>query len=227
MEFVVDTSKYYGMRGVTLHTYADFDESRHLCINAYTSDNVKEPVNDYFYRNIKSAKFYVIDENGTTSCDVWSTDPVYPHNEQKPPYIEGKLFDRWDCEEDLVKKKLIWMTYAQGFDSNNKDYRRVLWAHPHLGKKVRIEYEDVPLNGRLNGFYGINDLAHKRMWKNQITFSTYVDGKKVHTDTVHKVKGWREFTVAEPLPERGNVTFEVTVAGSDKWAHFFLNAFTG
>ncbi|MFH1788578.1 MAG: glycosyltransferase family 39 protein [Candidatus Altiarchaeota archaeon] len=225
MRYAIDTSKYLGRKGIKLRFYTDYDFKRHLCFNAVTTGIKEEAPNDYFYENIKKAKVYLLEGSEKTDCNIWKTDGTYPHNEQEAPFVEGKMFERWDCEEDLLKKGALWKTYARGFDSSSGDFREALWLHPHAGKIKRVEYDNVPLSGTLYGFYGINDNAFDKMPDNAITFTIYVDGKKVYSDTFKKRLGWKDFNVSDSsLAGRKDVIFEIT-AETDRWTHFYYNAY--
>jgi hypothetical protein len=223
--YVLDTSKYAGKKGVKFRFYTDYDVKRHLCFNAATSSDKAGTLNDFFYRNINKARVYVTDGNDREQCGIWREDSTYPHHEQEPPFKEGKLFLRWDCEENLLEKGKLWATFAQGFDSSAGVYRKALWAHPHEGKTLKIEYEDVPLNGSLSGFYSINDLAFSNMPDNRINFTIKVDDKVVYFKSFGKRMNWVDFSVTDGIPTgKSKVSFEVQ-AETNKWAHFYFNAF--
>jgi len=223
--YVIDTSRYAGEQGLVLRISTDYDVKRHLCFNAATSSQSAGLPNDFFYRSIGQAKVYVTNNTETTSCSLWQNDSTYPHHEQEPPFNEGKMFLRWDCEPNLLEKGKLWATYAQGFDASAGVFRKALWAHPHDDNTLRIEYADVPLNGSLNGFYGINDLAFSNMPQNKLTFTIRVDGRQVYSSTFEKRMGWMEFSLTDGIPTApGTVSFEVR-ADTNKWAHFFFNAF--
>jgi hypothetical protein len=123
-----------------------------------------------------------------------------------------------------LEKDELWQTYAQDFDSSGGDYRYALWAHPHINKTLKIEYYDVPTNGAINGFYGINDMAYERMPDTNITFIVFVNGKMSFTDTIGLRLGWKEFNIR--TPQLANVTFITSISPVDKWAHFLFNAYT-
>lgn len=225
MRYEADTSKYQGKKGIKLRVYTDNDFKRHMCFNAVTTNQKTTPPNDYFYANIKQAKVTLTEGGTKKECNIWKTDSLYPHNEQEAPFVEGKMFERWDCEEDLLSKGALWKTYARGFDSAGGDYREALWMHPHTGKTLRVEYANVPLAGTIRGFYGINDNAFEKMPDNTITFTIYVEGTKIHSETFEKRLGWKNFNVTgATLTGNKDVVFEIT-AETDRWTHFFYNAF--
>jgi 4-amino-4-deoxy-L-arabinose transferase-like glycosyltransferase len=227
-QYDIDTSKYEGVDvRVTFRISADWDESRHLCFNAEASDDAYSAPDDYFYRNVEKARVSLTDENGTLNCSIWRNAPIYPHNEQRPPFVEGKLFGRWDCKPKLLEKNKLWENYGKGFDRSDGDYREAIWAHPHQGGTLRAEYDDVPIGSSIRGFYGVNDLASARMEVNStITFKVYVDGKEVYTGRTGKEKGWNAFSTGNlTSKERASVAFETTIEPKDSWAHFFFNAY--
>ncbi|MFH0862978.1 MAG: hypothetical protein V1875_08120 [Candidatus Altiarchaeota archaeon] len=224
--YTVDTSAYAGRKGVSFRIYTDYDEKRHLCFNAEVSDERLLASDDYFFRNIGLAKVSLIDEKGdSAACGIWQNDSIYPHAEKAPPFQSLKLYERWDCEPDLARKNAIWRTYARTYASNGGIYEDVLWVHPHAGKTKRIEYFNVPSRGALEGFFGFDDVALKEMPQGtDTTFTVYVNGKRVLSDTLWKREGWTSFELTSLPRGPANITFE-TKARSDRWAHFFFNAY--
>jgi hypothetical protein len=224
--FHIPTSDYAGGQGVSFRISTDDDTRRHFCFNAGLSAQKAETQSSPFYDGIGGASVTLRSGNTIKECDIFRTDPVYPHNERKAPFREGKLFERWDCEPDNLEKNALWKTVAKGFDSSGGDYRRALWAHPHPGQTLSIEYPNTRLTGSLSGFYGFNDLAFEMMPETNLSFRIFVDDRLVHSDTIGRRVGWVDFKLAgSGFQGLRDVRFEVE-SDQTRWAHFFFNAFT-
>jgi len=228
MRYVLDTSGYSGRRGLTFRVYTDDDKMRHLCFDAVAQDEPVDLPDDFFWRRIDEAKVSLVNADGSpVPCGIWRNDSVYPNNAVRQPFTEGKLFSRWDCKPNTVQGNVVWDTFAQGFDSSGGVFEKALWAHPHVNQTLRVEYDGVPLSGKLSGIYGINDLAFTNMPEQNIRFSVLVDGTKVYSDVIDRHQGWLRFNIAgDTLQGSRDVVFEVSVDGdSNSWAHFYYNAY--
>jgi len=215
----IDTSQYENeLKELKLVVYTDYDGKRHFCFDAEVID--ENAPNDYFYRNIKNATAAVENQ----PCDIYQTSPIWPHNEIKPPFLDSKIFERWDCEEDLVSKNRIWDTIGRSYAISNNEFREALWMHPLTNKTKSLKYEGVNLYvDKITGFYGFNDYAMSNNIEAILTFTITANGEKIYEDKSNPAKGWKNFEV--PLKrELENVIFSITTT-NDHWNHFFFNAF--
>lgn len=225
----INTENHEGGRGLSFRISSDNSFRRDLCFNAATSDSNVVERDDYFYRNLDEAYVYaeswVSDgKDGITPCRHLRRDSIYPHNETRPPFREGKFFTRHDClPKDEISDKL-WMTYAQGFDRSAGDFRRAIFIHPHPNATLTAQYRNAPLKGSLTGYYGINDLAFEKMGSNNIAFSIFVDGEQVYSAVQGRLPGWSEFEVNGLPKGLHEVSFTVE-AEKTRWTHFYFNAF--
>jgi len=215
----VDTSKYENKSAeVKLVVYTDYDKKRHFCFDAEIID--KKTENDYFYRELKNAKA-TIDNN---SCNIYQNNSIWPHNESKPPFPDSKIFERWDCEKDLISKKRIWNTVGKSYAIANNEFKEAIWLHPLTDKVKSLKYENINLYvKKITGYYGLNDLAISKNLKADLTFKIMANGEIIYGDKFALTKGWKSFEI--PLNKKlENVVFSITTT-NDSWNHFFFNAF--
>ena len=215
----VDTTQYENeSKELKLVVYTDYDEKRHFCFDAEVVD--KNISNDYFYRNIKNATAVVENQ----PCDIYQTIPIWPHNETKPPFLDSKIFEHWDCEEDLISKDRIWDTIGKSYAISDNEFREAIWLHPLTNKTKSLKYEDINLYvDKIIGFYGFNDYAMSNNIDAILTFTITANGEKIYEDKFTAIKGCKNFEV--PLKrELENVIFSITTT-NDRWNHFFFNAF--
>ncbi|TSC94264.1 MAG: hypothetical protein CEN87_559 [Parcubacteria group bacterium Licking1014_1] len=236
----IDTSQYQNKSAdIKFTIYADNDKKRHFCFDAEITDE-----NDYFYQNIKNANALVDNE----LCKIYQTKPIFPHNEKKPPFVEAAIFERWDCEEDLISKNKIWNTSGKSYAISDNKFKEAIWFHPTTGKIKTLEYKNINLEAKkITGFYGLNDLAiSNKIDKAMLTFTISANGEKIYEDKFIPVKGWKKFEIPfNPVRNsmeikmgqfNGNkisngvnkklndVVFSITT-DDNRWNHFFFNAF--
>ena len=215
----VDTSQYKNkLADVKLVIYADYDEKRHFCFDAEVVD--ENAPNDYFYQNIKNATAEV--EN--RPCDIYQTTSIWPHNETKPPLLDSKIFERWDCEMNLISKKKIWNTIGKSYAISDNEFKEAIWFHPVTNKIKSLEYKNINLEvGKITGFYGLNDYALPKTSNPTLIFTITANGEKIYEDKFSPTKGWKNFEI--PINKKlENVVFSITT-NNDSWNHFFFNAF--
>ena len=215
----VDTSQYENeLKELKLVVYTDDAGKRHFCFDAEVVN--KNAPNDYFYRNIKNAIAAVENQ----PCDIYQTNPIWPHNETRPPFSSSKIFERWDCEEDLISKDRIWDTIGKSYAISDNEFREAIWMHPLTNKTKSLKYEDINLYvDKITGFYGFNDYAMSNNIDAILTFTITANGEKIYEDKFTAIKGCKNFEV--PLKrELENVIFSITTT-NDRWNHFFFNAF--
>ncbi|MBU0767036.1 glycosyltransferase family 39 protein [Patescibacteria group bacterium] len=215
----VDTEDYDGETAeIKLKVSAEHSEKRHFCFDAEIVD--KKVSNDYFYRNIQDA----IATTGNNRCDIFQTEPIWPHNEKEPPYLDSKIFERWDCEEDLIEKGKIWHTVGRSFAISDGEYKEAIWMHPVAGKLKSLRYDDINLYiDTITGYYGMSDHAVDKNINATLTFRVKINGEDSFEDTFELNKGWKYFEI----PVKGivdGVTFEITTT-NDRWNHFFFNSY--
>ena len=218
-EHYADTSDYFGRRSdVTLVVYSDHDVRRHFGFDAMVSE--EEVANDLFFRNIPSATVAIDDQ----VCEFYRRDAIWPHNEKEPPFLDSKIFERWDCEENPVERKRIWNTVGKSYAVAGDEFREAIWMHPVFNKTKSVRYDNLNLSAkRIVGYYGISDRRLSQIKHAKLTFTVVMNGSVAFGDTFTPRKGWKEFSV--PIVERID-SVEFTIATTnDRWNHFFFNAF--
>ncbi len=215
----IDTDKYKNKSAdVKLVIYADYVEKRHFCFDAEVVD--EKAVNDYFYRNLKSAKATIDNK----LCETYRTDSIWPHNEKRPPFLSSKIFERWDCEDNLISKKKIWNTIGKSYAISNDKFKEAIWIHPITDKIKSLKYENINLHvDKIIGYYGLNDLAISKNLKATLTFAITVNGEKIYEDKFTPIKDWKNFEILINK-KVDNVVFSITTT-NNRWNHFFFNAF--
>jgi hypothetical protein len=215
----VDTRGYYNEVGdVKLVIYADQEMGRYFCFNVKTSD--KKTPDDYFYRNLEKAVAKVDDK----PCDVYHDDPIWPHNEKKAPFRDSKIFERWDCGEDLILEKSIWRTVGKSFAVAEDEYREAIWFHPETNSIKSLTYNGINIKAdRIVGYYGFNDFSVGKCKSSEISFNVVVNGETRYGDTFTPTPGWVEFSIPVDATLE-DVEFQVTTTRAT-WNHFFFNAY--
>lgn len=212
----IDTNGYEGKSAdIKFTIYADNDEKRHFCFDAEITDK-----NDYFFQNIKSAKSSISNE----PCNIYKTEPIFPHNEKRPPFVEAAIYERWDCEDDLISKNRIWNTVGKSYAVSDNEFKEAIWFHPETNKVKTLEYKDINLDiKKISGFYGINDLSMANKINPTLTFIITANGEKIYEDKFAPGKGWKYFKI--PFDKKlKNAVFSIAT-DNDRWNHFFFNAF--
>ncbi len=215
----IDTGKYKNKSvEVKLIIYTDYAGKRHFCFDAEVVD--EKTVNDYFYRNLKNAKAAIDNK----LCEIYRTDSIWPHNETKPPFLDSKIFERWDCEEDLVSKNRIWNTIGKSYAIADNEFKEAIWIHPLTDKAKSLEYKNINLyTDKITGYYGLNDLAISKNLEATLTFTIMVNGEKIYEDEFIPTTGWKNFEIY--INKKINsVVFSIT-STNNRWNHFFFNAF--
>lgn len=203
---------------IKLVIYTDYDEKRHFCFDAEIIN--KKTKNDYFYRNIKNATATI----GNQPCNIYQTVPIWPHNETKPPFLDSKIFERWDCEENLIEKGKIWNTIGKSYAVSGNEFKEAIWFHPITNNVKTLEYKNINLEAaKITGFYGLNDYAISNNIEATLTFTIMANGEKIYEDKFKPTKGWKNFEI--PFNKKlDTATFSITTT-NDRWNHFFFNAF--
>lgn len=215
----VDTSDYNGNTvDIKMMVTADNVMNRHFCIDAEIVN--KKARDDYFYTNLPNASASF----DNTECNIFQTEPIWPHNESEPPYLDSKIFERWDCEENLIEKSKIWHTVGRSYAISNGEYREAIWMHPATGKHKSLRYEDINIStNKVTGYYGISDHAAEKIKNTTLTFTITINGETAFEDEFEPSKGWKYFEI--PTEETiDDITFDITTT-NDKWNHFFFNSF--
>ncbi len=213
---IIDTSQYKKKQAdVKFIIYADDYLKRHFCFDAEPTDG-----NDYFYRNIKDAKAATDGE----PCDIYQENPIFPHNEKKPPFGEAAIYERWDCEKDLISKNKIWNTIGKSYAVSDNEFKEAIWFHPEADKTKTLEYNGINKEAaKIVGFYGLNDLSFLNKISPTMTFMITANGEKIYEDEFVPVKGWKNFEI--PFNKKlENAVFSITTS-DNRWNHFFFNAF--
>jgi hypothetical protein len=214
-----DTSNLEGKKkDIKLVVYTDYDNKRHFCFDAILSEDMIK--NDYFYRNLKMAEGYIDD----VKCSIWQEKGIWPHDEREPPFKDSKIFERWDCEKDLISRSRIWNTIGNSFAISNGEFREAIWFHPIVNYTKSLEYKGMNVSAsKIKGYYGLNDLALGKNIEATITFKVYINGKEKFSDKIKFDKGWKEFEL-DVNGKINDVKFTVDTT-NDRWNHFFFNAF--
>lgn len=215
----INTQKY-GDKEVSVKfvVYADDDDKRHFCFNA---EQVNQSVkSSYFYDNIEEAMV----STGEKPCNIFKVDPIWPHNEKKPPYSDSRIDKRWDCEPDLTTKQKIWETAGQSFAVSDNIFHDAIWFHPSIDQTKTIEYNNINIDAKkITGYYGLNDLAADKKVEAQLTFTISANGEVVLEKTFPFQKGWQTFEI--PFDKKlENAKFSIKTT-NNRWNHFFFNAF--
>ncbi|MDP2741138.1 MAG: hypothetical protein Q8O66_00405, partial [bacterium] len=212
----INTDQYKDkLADIKFTIYTDDEKRRHFCFDAEIINT-----NDYFYQNIKNAEAMVDNE----PCKIYQASPIFPHNEKQPPFAEGAIFERWDCEEDLILKNKIWNTVGKAYANSDNEFKEAIWFHPIIGKIKSLEYKNINLGvAKITGFYGLNDLAISNKIKATLTFVITANGEKIYEDKFTPTEGWKKFEI--PFNKKlENVVFSITTT-DNRWNHFFFNAF--
>jgi len=212
----ISTNQYKDkLSDIKFTIYADLEKKRHFCFDAEVTD-----ANDYFYQNIKNAEATV----GGEPCKIYQTNSIWPHNEKKPPFTEAAIFERWDCEEDLVSKNKIWNTAGKSYAGSDNIFKEAIWFHPITDEIKSLEYKNINLEvAKITGFYGLNDLAISKKIKATLTFTITANGEKIYEDKFIPTKGWKKFEI--PFNKKlENAVFSITTT-NNSWNHFFFNVF--
>ncbi|MBU2540078.1 glycosyltransferase family 39 protein [Patescibacteria group bacterium] len=215
----IDTNQYENKSAdLKLVVYTDYDEKRHFCFDAEVVD--ENAPNDYFYNNIKKAIAKVEDQ----PYSIYQTASIWPHNETKPPFLDSKIFERWDCEENLITKSKIWNTIGKSFAISGNEFKEAIWFHPIANKMKSLEYNNINLYvDKIIGYYGINDYALPKTLNPILTFTITANGEKIYEEKFKPTAGWKDFDV--PFNKVLNsIVFSITTT-NDRWNHFFFNAF--
>ena len=106
--------------------------------------------------------------------------------------------------------------------------RRAIWAHPVAGRRLVIEFDDVPMATALRGYTGLGYEAARLTGDfAPVRLDVFVDDVRVQR-AVHRQRDvWKEWKV-DTRPMRGHratVRFEVS-ARSVGMRHFFFVADT-
>lgn len=236
----IDTQKNKNKSAdIKFTVYSDNDKRRHFCFDAKVTDE-----NDYFYRNIISA----IATAENQPCNIYRKNPIFPHNEKKPPFMEAAIFERWDCEKNLISKNKIWNTVGKSYAVSNNEFKEAIWFHPETNKIKTLEYKNINLDvAKITGFYGLNDLAlSNKISEAVLTFAITANGEKIYEDKFNPKAGWKNFEIPfNPVRNSSenqnnqsdnnkisngvnkkldDIVFSITTT-NDRWNHFFFNAY--
>ncbi|MBU0757073.1 MAG: hypothetical protein KKF44_03330, partial [Nanoarchaeota archaeon] len=222
LEHDVSTAQYDQERH-NLTLSISTDGQRRFCFGLGLSEELAEEF--YFYDKLEKAEASV--DNGT--CRIFIEDPVWPHNEKKPPFLDSKIFGRWDCSGG----KELWNAVGRSYAVSGGDFRYAIWFHPVENKTKSVIYalggNALQRNalGRnissIKGYFGFNDLSLSKGLKGADTFIIKLDNRTVFNETAAHKPGWSEFSI--DIGSLVSTVEFVVKTTDDTWKHFFFNAY--
>ena len=105
--------------------------------------------------------------------------------------------------------------------------RQCVWMHPVEGGRLTLHLPGVPLGNRLEGHFGLHDVAAAGPNRANVRVSVQVAGQPAHDFTAPGSRGWREWSVDTTGLDGtvGDVTVSVETASAGQ-RHFCLTMLT-